>query len=341
MAFFTFKQGSVAQAKFLPAQDLANAGIEENMLRDLLVQQLDKLDTERRLMVLACEYTNWSDASRRIDVLALDENQNLVVVELKRTKDGGHAELQALRYAAMLSTHTFGNVVDALLGHRRKTDKEATRDKAQADLLEFLGKADPVEVKLSPIPRIILVAQGFSTEITTTALWLMEHMNIEISCYTVTLYPYSDGSALHFDLLLPLPQQVDYFVKVRDKNNEEAAQSETVQRRQRACQILEAQGQLKKNDSLYLIRLPRPQLTITDDRQRQATYLGDGRVAWAFDGKEYSSLTNLCSKLCEEHSQPLKYSVQGTAYWGKTGTPVSLTQAAQAYDQRIDAPLLP
>ena len=171
MAFFTFKKGAIAQAEFLPTQDLANAGIEENMLRDLLVRQLDRLDTQRRLMVLACEYTNWSDSNRRIDVLAIDEDQNLVVVELKRTKDGGHAELQALRYAAMLSTHTFGNVVDALFGHRNKKDKEATREKAQTDLLEFLGLVDESEVKLSEMPRIMLISQGYSTEITTTVLW--------------------------------------------------------------------------------------------------------------------------------------------------------------------------
>ena len=92
MAFFTFKIGAIEQAEFLPAKDLASAGIEENVLRDLLVLHLGQLDTERRLMVLAYEYSNWSDATRRIDVLAIDEDQNLVVVELKRTKDGDHAE---------------------------------------------------------------------------------------------------------------------------------------------------------------------------------------------------------------------------------------------------------
>ena len=173
MALFTFNKGAIGQAKILEPQDLTSAGIKEEVLRDLLVTHLDKLDEERRLMVLAFEYTNWSDANRRIDVLAIDDNQNLVVVELKRTNDGGHAELQALRYAAMLSTHTFANVVQALLHHRLKTDKEATAAKAEADLLEFLGKVDASEVTLGKIPRIILVAQGFSTEVTSTALWLM------------------------------------------------------------------------------------------------------------------------------------------------------------------------
>ena len=264
MALFTFDKGALGQAKLLKPQDLSHAGIKEEMLRDLLVAHLDQLDEERRLMVLACEYSSWSDASRRIDVLAIDEHQNLVVVELKRTHDGGHAELQALRYAAMLSTHSFGNVVQALVHHRRKTNAQATADQAEADLLEFLGKADASEVTLGKIPRIILVAQGFSTEVTSTALWLMEHMPIEIACHTVALYPYGDECVLHFDLLLPLPQQTDYFVKVREKNKDEAEQAEKAQRRQRACQVLEAGNQLQAGDTLHLVRYPLQKLHITD-----------------------------------------------------------------------------
>jgi len=102
MAFFAFKQGAIEKAELLPVQDFTNADIKESVLRDLLVLHLDKLESEQQLMVLACEYSNWSDTKRSIDVLALDKGKNLVVVEIKRTKDGGHAELQALRYAAML-----------------------------------------------------------------------------------------------------------------------------------------------------------------------------------------------------------------------------------------------
>ena len=35
------------------------------------------------------------------NLLCIDREANLVVVELKRTEDGGHMDLQAIRYAAM------------------------------------------------------------------------------------------------------------------------------------------------------------------------------------------------------------------------------------------------
>jgi hypothetical protein len=69
MAFFTFNQGAIEQAQFLPAKDLASAGIKESVLHDLLVLHLGQLNTKRKPMVLACEYTSWSDATRFIDVV--------------------------------------------------------------------------------------------------------------------------------------------------------------------------------------------------------------------------------------------------------------------------------
>lgn len=326
MAFFTFKPDAIEQATFLPAQDLANAGIKESVLRDLLATHLHRLDTERRLMVLACEYTGWSDASRYIDLLAIDEDQNLVVVELKRTQDAGHAELQALRYAAMLSTHTFENVVDALLGHRQKTDQQATREQAQADLLDFLGVADVSEVKLSEMPRIMLISQGYGVELTTTVLWLRNHTDIDISCHTVALYPYGDKFALYFDLLLPLPEQTSYLVKVRNKTIIEAKQAEAIKRQERTWLILEKVQQLQENEELHLVKLPYQQMQITDEQQKQATYLGNGKVRWAFDGSIHT-FNSVTKALCGLNGMPVK-SIQGPAYWGKKGSPLSLAEVA-------------
>ena len=52
-------------------------------------------------MVMAEEYGDWEESHRRIDLLALDRSADLVVIELKRTHDGNHMELQALRYAVL------------------------------------------------------------------------------------------------------------------------------------------------------------------------------------------------------------------------------------------------
>jgi hypothetical protein len=63
------------------------------------------------LYVQTEEFGEWEDSRRRIDLLAIDQQANLVVIELKRTTDGGHMELQAIRYASMISAMTFERAV--------------------------------------------------------------------------------------------------------------------------------------------------------------------------------------------------------------------------------------
>lgn len=50
--------------------------------------------------------------SRRGRFFEFVEHDILVVIELKRTEDGGHVELQTFRCAAMISTMTFDRAVD-------------------------------------------------------------------------------------------------------------------------------------------------------------------------------------------------------------------------------------
>lgn len=80
-------------------------------LQRLLRTRIDVIDPE--LYVLAEEYSEWDDAKRRIDLLCLDKDANLVVMELKRSDVGGHMDMQAIRYAAMVSTMIFSQAVEA------------------------------------------------------------------------------------------------------------------------------------------------------------------------------------------------------------------------------------
>jgi len=64
------------------------------------------------VLLVAEEFGQFDSANRRIDPLGVDIDGHLVVIELKRTEDGGHSELQALRYAAMVSAMTFEQVVE-------------------------------------------------------------------------------------------------------------------------------------------------------------------------------------------------------------------------------------
>ena len=64
------------------------------------------------VLVVAEEFGDWDDSRRRIDLLGVDKvGTNLVVIELKRTEDGRHMELQAIRCTRiMISSTTFAKL---------------------------------------------------------------------------------------------------------------------------------------------------------------------------------------------------------------------------------------
>jgi hypothetical protein len=146
----------------------------------------------------------------------------LVVVELKRTTDDTLADLQALRYAAMVSKLTFDEAVDTLGRYLRQRQKDYS---PKERILEFLGWSDPTEGRFGDDVRIVLAAADFSPEVTSTVLWLNER-DIDITC--VRLQPYRLGTSILLDVqqIIPLPEAADYQVQIRQKQRETRAAAE-------------------------------------------------------------------------------------------------------------------
>jgi hypothetical protein len=115
----------------------------------------------------------------------------LVVVELKRNEDGGHMELQALRYAAMVAAMTFDQAVETLARQRSKLAPDT--DAARIDILTHLGWSEPDEESFAAETRIILAAADFGKELITCVLWLRD-CGIDIGC--VRLKPRTPRGAM-------------------------------------------------------------------------------------------------------------------------------------------------
>lgn len=184
---------------------------EREDLQRLLKSQIDVVSPDT--LVIAENFRQWEDSRREIDLLALDKDANLVVIELKRTDDGGHAELQAIRYAAMVSAMTFEKAVEVYAEHLRAAGDGG--DSAEA-LLEFLGWDEPDEDSFAQDVRIVLVAADFSKELTTSVMWLNQR-DLDIRC--VRMRPYRDAQRVLVDVqqVIPLPEAQDYVVRIREK----------------------------------------------------------------------------------------------------------------------------
>ncbi len=77
-------------------------------------------------------------------------------------------ELQAIRYAAMVSAMSFSKAVEV---YARYLERNQKTDDAETALLQFLNWDVPNEETFGQEVRIVLVAAEFSKEITTSVLW--------------------------------------------------------------------------------------------------------------------------------------------------------------------------
>jgi hypothetical protein len=167
------------------------------------------------LLVVAEEFGDWKESKRRIDLLAIDRDANLVVIELKRTQDGGHMELQALRYASMVAAMTFERAAAIYAAFISESI-----DAAKTKLLEFIGWHEPDEDAFANQVRIVLVSADFSKELTTAVLWLREH-DIDIRCIRLQPYTLHGKTLVDVQPIIPLPEAEEYTVRLREKEQEE------------------------------------------------------------------------------------------------------------------------
>lgn len=194
---------------------------ERHDIQSLLKSRVEVLAPDT--LIVAEEFGEWEDSRRCIDLLGIDRNANLVVIELKRTEDGGHMELQAIRYAAMISTLTFQKLVPIY-------DKFLTANKIERDatesLLEFLDWGEPDEDLFGQEVKIILASAEFSKELTTSVMWLNE-FGLDIRCVRMHPYVSSGQTFLDVQTVIPIPEVAEYQVRIREKKQKERESRES------------------------------------------------------------------------------------------------------------------
>ena len=298
MALYRMKSDGL---EAVPETSFEDEGVKERAdLQRLLRDQPDVL--EAGLFIVAEEYGDWEESRRRIDLLALDRDGRLVVIELKRTEDGGFMELQAIRYAAMVANMTFEQAVDA---HREYLGRRGRDGDAHEIVRRHLQAEEDEEPEIdSQKPRILLVSGDFSRELATSVLWLNDS-GLDVRCIRLQSYKNADALLVDVTQVLPLPEAQDYLVRVRERVAEAEAAG-TARRRERTIHILVREGVVAPGTRIvfhagYLIAGATVDLA---DKKFHARISDEptarDNVVWDFDGERYS-LSALSVKLRDEH----------------------------------------
>lgn len=190
---------------------------ERAHLQEWLAHQPDALGEE--LLIIQKEFDGFDETRERLDLLALDKDGNLVVIENKLDDSGRDVVWQAIKYASYCASLTRSQVADIFQAY---LDKQEKGQNARQLLCDFLESADFDELKLNSgnSQRLMFVAANFRKEVTSTALWLLGQ-GIDVRCFKVTPYCFSEQLLLNIEQIIPTPEAKDLMIGMSAKETEE------------------------------------------------------------------------------------------------------------------------
>lgn len=201
---------------------------EREDLQEWIVNNPNILGEE--LLIIQKEFDGFSDTNERLDLLAIDQKGNLVVIENKLDNSGKDVTWQAMKYTAYCSTLAKDGIRKIYQEYLNKTDPTAN---AEEKICDFLNKSDFDEVQLNHdlTQRIILVAREFRKEVTSTVLWARK-FKIQIQCIKVIPYMFGETLLLDTEQIIPVKDVADITISLEDKAQEDVATGAEIAQRE-------------------------------------------------------------------------------------------------------------
>ena len=224
-----------------------------------------------------------------MDVLALDEDGEIVLIELKVSENFRVTDLQALAYAGAYATQDPSDLARTLGRYLEKVEKAAATltattgipssstadstafevgassdsgpdstsnapvsdDVARQRIAEFLKLEEFDAWQPSQHVRVKLVAPSFPRRVLKTVNWLGDVYDMPIEAIAVRLFGNGDGPFhLTFERLLPLPGEEQFDMTVRRR--EERKRAENTTKRPDVVPFLLEHGLLEHGHRLWL-----------------------------------------------------------------------------------------
>jgi hypothetical protein len=157
------------------------------------------------LMIIAKEVRPSETVADRIDLLAVDDDGNVVIIELKRGNDKLQL-LQAIAYAGMIAKWS----PEELLAQAGKDRADEIRERI--DDLAMINRSQ----------RILLVAEAYDYEVLIGAEWLYKG-GVEIDCVRVALAVDGAAEYLTFTQVFPTPELAEQARKRGSRGKAEAS----------------------------------------------------------------------------------------------------------------------
>lgn len=319
---------------------LAAAGLKERQhLQEWVIEHPEVLGPD--VKIVAFEFGSWAAHTGaverdRLDVLALDGDGRLMVVELKRDKAPDTVDMQALKYAALVSRFTRGDLDQVHARYLTKKRGEVVNAAAAGAELDEWATITEDTLRL---PRLVLMASEFPKTVTATVVFLHQQLGLDVQLLAFQAYQTASEVLITVSRHYP-PPDIEEFVLSPEVNAERQLRTEKQTRQREASTVsrLLAAEVLVAGETLEF-RAPSDELQAEVEpwlneapARRRATWQDDAQrpLLWEADGEAYSP-TGL-ARLILEQAAGRTSQVQGPLYWVNADgqTLVELAQSVPA-----------
>lgn len=302
---------------------LAEAGLKEREhLQEWVLQHPQVLGGD--VKVISFEFGRWTGSGSsverdRLDILGLDADGQLVVVELKRDKAPDTVDMQALKYAALVSRFTREDLDQVHAQYlSRKRGETVSAEEAGAELDEW---ATVTEETLR-VPRIVLMASSFPRTVTATVVFLHQQLGLDVQLLAFQAYRTAEGVLLTVSQHYP-PPDVEEFVLSPEVNEAKQQRSAKSSKKREATAVsrllgadaIEPGATLTFKCPIASIAEQVEEWIHEEPARGRAAWQEDlaKPLVWEADGEAYSP-TGLASLIMEAAAERTT-AIQGPACW--------------------------
>lgn len=219
----------------------SDIGWKESDIEDVLRKNIDMVcDDEESLLIVGQQVKD--ETNKRSDLMAVDNDGNIVLIEIKRDKKDIAArkealEFQAIRYAASCATiKSTDELIKSIFAPYVEKHKDEYTDHtdltsteiAQRELSDFFEKNGTTSFNDSQ--RIILVASDFDEQTLSAVAWLNSNQ-VDISCYRLWPSKLGDKVIIQTDKILPVTDYDDFYVDIAGSSSMTKGTKKDISRR--------------------------------------------------------------------------------------------------------------
>lgn len=199
---------------------------ERQHLQEWIANKPEALGEE--LLIIQKEFDGFNDTNERLDLLALDQDGNIVVIENKLDDTGRDVTWQVLKYASYCSTLSKEQIKNI---YQNYLDKAGLGEVATEKLSTFYNQEyDEIAINKGNTQRMILVAANFRKEVTSTVLWLMNY-KLRIQCFKATPFALEEQLFLTLEQIIPTKDTEEFIISMAGKTQDEIATQENLKSR--------------------------------------------------------------------------------------------------------------